>query len=519
MTMFGNMLLRHHFQKRCSCKVKILTISRNINCASHDNPPGWDGAKPFESIPGPKPLPLIGNSWRFLTKDFKMNQDKVHMRLHEKYGDICLLRKVRKNSMIMVYSPQIFEMMFRNEGMWPIRDGFHSVNHYRSVTRKEIFNGMGLINMHGEEWYNLRSKVNPIFLQPRTAQLYISSMNSVADDFIKRMENLMAKNNEMPANFENEINKWALESIGVIALDRRLGCLDEKPTEEVQNLITTVVELFKLAFIIDLTPVGQFCIKYNLPTWRKFVKYEDFVTQICFKYINEAYEALDHNKPEHEKSSFEKLLKINKKVAMVMTLDMLAAGIDTTGKSTAVILYFLAKHQEVQKKLRKDLLEALPNADTPITKDILSNLPYLKAVIKESLRMAPIGTGNLRKTTKNVVLDGYQIPAGVNVFMANLYVCKLEKYFPKPNEFIPDRWLRSTEGEMSYKNVNPFVSLPFGFGPRSCIGRRFANLELEIVIAKIIRNFQLDWHQDDMIFGRDLLYGIKAPLKIHVSKI
>ncbi|XP_017782393.1 PREDICTED: cytochrome P450 CYP12A2-like isoform X2 [Nicrophorus vespilloides] len=512
--MFKNLLIKHQVQKRCFCKVKNIS-KEDVNI----KPIGWDKAKPFDIIPGPKPLPIVGNSWRFLSNDFKRNQDKFHMELHETYGDICNLRNIRGSSMLMVYSPEIFEMMYRNEGVWPIRDGFASLNQYRSVTRKDIYNGMGLLTMQGADWHNLRSKVNPIFMQPRTVHLYISSMNLVAHDFIKRMEKLMAKNNEMPANFEHELNKWALESIGIITLDRRLGCLEENPTEEVHALINSVVELLRLLFLIDMTAFGNISIKYNLGLWRKFVKYEDYVTDVCFKYINEAFETLDHNKPENEKSAFEKLLKIDKQFAMIMTLDMISAGIDTTGKSTGAILYFLAKNQNVQKKLREELLEALPDADTPLTKEILNELPYLKAVIKEAQRLAPIGTGNLRKTTKNVVLGGYQIPAGVNVFMGNLYLSRSDKYFPKSKEFIPERWLRSTTGEMSYKNVNPFVSLPFGFGARSCIGRRLATLQIEIVIAKIIRNFQLDWHQEDMLFETELLYGIKSPLKLHVTRI
>lgn len=63
-----------------------------------------------------------------------------------------------------------------------------------------------------------------------------------------------------------------------------------------------------------------------------------------------------------------------------------------------------------------------------------------------------------------------------------------EKYFPKAEEFIPERWLRSTTGSLSYKNVNPFVSIPFGFGARSCVGRRLAELELHIAIAKVRNN-------------------------------
>lgn len=60
-----------------------------------------------------------------------------------------------------------------------------------------------------------------------------------------------------------------------------------------------------------------------------------------------------------------------------------------------------------------------------------------------------------------------------------------EQYFPKAKEFIPERWLRGTTGPLSYKNVNPFVSVPFGFGARSCVGRRLAELELHIALAKV----------------------------------
>lgn len=62
---------------------------------------------------------------------------------------------------------------------------------------------------------------------------------------------------------------------------------------------------------------------------------------------------------------------------------------------------------------------------------------------------------------------------------------KTDKYFPKADEFMPERWLRNYQGEMSYKRVHPFVTMPFGFGVRSCVGKRFAVLEMEILVAKV----------------------------------
>jgi cytochrome P450 len=70
--------------------------------------------------------------------------------------------------------------------------------------------------------------------------------------------------------------------------------------------------------------------------------------------------------------------------------------------------------------------------------------------------------------------------------MANLHLCNLEKYFAQPDKYIPERWLKDPEGAtQETKMTHPFVFLPFGFGPRMCVGRRFAELELETFVAKV----------------------------------
>lgn len=170
----------------------------------------------------------------------------------------------------------------------------------------------------------------------------------------------------------------------------------------------------------------------------------------------------------------------------------------------AAALYFLAKNPEKQEKLRNELRTYLPSKESAVTKDMLRQSPYLKAVIKETTRIAPISIGNLRRTIKDTVLSGYQIPKGVSktlafsacfsifvsgfqteVLCVNIVPSFDENHFIKANEFIPERWLRTTEDELSYKNVHQFVFLPFGFGPRSCIGKRLANLELEVGLSKV----------------------------------
>lgn len=78
------------------------------------------------------------------------------------------------------------------------------------------------------------------------------------------------------------------------------------------------------------------------------------------------------------------------------------------------ILYCLAKNPDKQEELRKELVAVMPEKDSPLTPDNLKNLPYLRAVIKEGLRLYPATSGNARKTVNDVVLQGYQVPKGVS---------------------------------------------------------------------------------------------------------
>lgn len=75
------------------------------------------------------------------------------------------------------------------------------------------------------DWYNFRTKVNPILMQPRTAQQYVDSMNVIANDFLENVKRFIKSHprGEMPSDFLNHLYRWALESIAYIALDRRLG--------------------------------------------------------------------------------------------------------------------------------------------------------------------------------------------------------------------------------------------------------------------------------------------------------
>lgn len=161
-------------------------------------------------------------------------------------------------------------------------------------------------------------------------------------------------------------------------------------------------------------------------------------------------------------------------------LTMLLAGHETSAHTLTWIFGLLAKNQQVQEKLYQDIKE---KPDLPPS-DFLEELPYLKWVINESMRLYPAFPVLSRKASANNVLGQYQIPKNTNVVIPIFVMQRDERNWERPLEFMPERFCH--EGaEKSY------AFLPFSRGPRRCIAELFAMTEISIIIVNVLRNFHL----------------------------
>lgn len=176
--------------------------------------------------------------------------------------------------------------------------------------------------------------------------------------------------------------------------------------------------------------------------------------------------------------------------------------------------------------------------------------------------MYPVVIGNGRCMTKDTVIGGYQIPEGVSdnqsipfhdslkkevinlrllflqvqIVFQHYVISNQDRYFPDSDKFIPERWMTGSDVTSGVKHA--FASLPFGYGRRMCLGRRFAELEMIIVLAKVYRNFwnilrtldsrvncdfffcqvvqsfRLEYHHEKLDYHIHPMYTPKGPLKI-----
>ena len=214
----------------------------------------------------------------------------------------------------------------------------------------------------------------------------------------------------------------------------------------------------------------------------------------------EARNRLKSNPTENldEMSVLEKMIKRNapgSTYPLVMALDLIFAGIDTTGNTLGFLMYHLATNPDKQEILRKECQKLGNNL---ASKD-LNELRYLKACIQETNRLSPTVAVLIREISTEFTLHGYEIPKDTVVFWSPFL---FSEQFPDADKFIPERWIEDK------KEICPFSVRQFSHGPRMCIGKRFADLELQLFTHKLMTNFKINWVNPEPMTVSQLLVDV-----------
>lgn len=486
----------------------------NLNCPHQPKEPA--NVKPFTKLPK---LTSSNFEKRFAKGGdfFNLHTTDVFKRLQLEYGDIFMKEGSAGNKdVLVIFKPEDFVTVFRNEGLWPFRDGLNCLAHHRKVCRPDLYGkDGGLAVAQYEAWHRVRSAVNPAMLNPNGVKVYIPAIDQVAKEFVGLIRQKRdAKSLEVGEDFYMNIKQWTLESVGFIGLNTRLGCLEDNKHPEAEILIKNVMEFFDMSYDLDLRP-STWKIKPT-PEFIKLMESLDLVSEISDKFVEKAITDIQQqpSKSADDMSVLEKLIKIDKQTAKIMALEMLFAGVDTTSIAFTSILLSLAKNPDKQSKLREEVMAM----KEPLTRESLNSAPYLRACIKESIRMYPVTFGNGRAVVRDVVIGGYQIPKDTMTLMVFQPLYRDEKYYKNPDQFIPERWIR--ESDLYQGQQDPFVFLPFGFGPRACVGKRISNMELEIGTINIVKNFLVEFNYPlENAFASRLLNVPIIPLKFKFTDI
>nr|XP_048289428.1 cytochrome P450 3A25-like [Myodes glareolus] len=148
-------------------------------------------------------------------------------------------------------------------------------------------------------------------------------------------------------------------------------------------------------------------------------------------------------------------------------------------------MYELATHPNVQKKRQDEIERVLPNK-APVTYDALMDMEYLDMVVNETLRLYAIANRLERVSKKDVEINEMFIPKGTIAMIPIYPLHRDPEYWPEPEEFRPERFSKENKGI-----IDPYVYMPFGNGPRNCLGMRFTLISMKLAVISVLQNFTL----------------------------
>ncbi|KOB75351.1 Cytochrome P450 [Operophtera brumata] len=181
-------------------------------------------------------------------------------------------------------------------------------------------------------------------------------------------------------------------------------------------------------------------------------------------------------------------IEVDNELLVAQCITFFAAGFETTATTLSFTLYELAKNQNAQKKVQEEIDSFLKKHNNKITYDSLKELSYLEACIHEAMRMYPV-LGILARE----VVDEYTFPSGLQLekgMRVHVPVYALHHdpaNFPEPEQFRPERFLPENKS-----NIKPYTYLPFGEGPRICIGARFAKMKMLPGLITILKKYRVE---------------------------
>ncbi|NWI20979.1 CP3AL protein, partial [Crypturellus soui] len=189
------------------------------------------------------------------------------------------------------------------------------------------------------------------------------------------------------------------------------------------------------------------------------------------------------------------------------------AGYEPTSNTLSYLAYELATHPDVQQKLQDEIDSILPKK-APLTYDAVMQMEYLDMAVNETLRLFPLG-GRLERTCKKTIeIKGTTIPKGIVVMIPPFTLHRNPEYWPEPEEFRPERFSKENKG-----SIDPYTFLPFGAGPRNCIGMRFALLTLKVAIVVLLQHFHFRTCKETPIPTQLSSQGFLKPKKPIVLKL
>ncbi|MDP3278403.1 MAG: cytochrome P450 [Deltaproteobacteria bacterium] len=417
--------------------------------------------------PGPRGKPIVGSmldAWRdplvLMYEGFKTHGPMVQFRfMHLRYVTIA---DADAAHYVLVENAK----------------NYHKSRNYQGL---KVLLGQGLLTSEGDFWRQQRKLAQPAFHRERLTALG-DTMVRCGQDLLTRWEREMRGKT---FDLHSEMMRLTFRIVGLTLL-----------SVDLDNEAKTVGEALDVALHWANDYVESVV---RLPLWvptaknRKFAEAKNTLTVMVQRIVTERREAIARGDAPG-KDLLQMLLEaVDADTGATMSdaqlidelLTLVLAGHETTANALSFALWLLAEHKDIRTQMCEEIHTVL--GDRAPTMSDLPKLTYTTQVIEEVLRLYPPAWCFEREALSDDTIHGYHIPKGTLLGIAPYVLHRNPKYFADPLRFDPSRFAKGSASERP-----KHAYLPFGGGPRICIGNAFAMMEMQLLLAMIVPKFALE---------------------------
>ena len=336
--------------------------------------------------------------------------------------------------------------------------------------------GDGLLTSAGELWRKQRRTIQPVFQNKRIT----GQDGVVAAEAQRLIDRLRGHAGGAPVDVLGELTGFTLGVLGTTLLDADLGEFDSigHSFEAVQD--QAMFEMESMGLVPQWLP---------LPKQRRFRRARRDLDRIVAKLVSDR---LAEPRPDGEdvltrliqSTSAEADPKVARRRMRDELITLLLAGHETTASTIGWTLHLIDEHPEVGERLRAEAFEVL--GDRAPTHEDIAKLPYTAMVLHEAMRLFPPVWILTRRALAEDVVGGYRVPAGADVMVCPYTLHRHPSFWDRPDAFDPDRFDPAKPSDRPR-----YAYLPFGAGPRFCVGSHLGLMEATFVVAMISRELRL----------------------------
>ncbi|KAK1303901.1 Cytochrome P450 71A4 [Acorus calamus] len=440
--------------------------------------------------PSPYKLPVIGNLHQL--------SPPPHRSLHalsQKYGPIMHLQ-LGYRSAIIISSPDLAQEVFKTH------DLVFANRPSLMIANKLFYNFEDVaFTPYGDYWRQARKICVLHLLSSKRVQ----SFGAIREDEVELMIKKVSRNTSLePVNLTMLLNSLTANTISRVSLG---NYLEEGLSNKLCKLVEELSALFETSHLEDYFPYLEWVNAFNgvnekMNNW--FRDWDGFLDQVINDHVvrgvgsqNSINADLVDVLLSLQKDQDSSLSLTMNNIKAIIT-DMFAAGTDTSFILLDWVMVELMRSPKAMKEVQ-DEIRCIIEEKTKIKESDIAQMAYLKAVIKETLRLHPPAPLLVpHESMKEATIRGYRVPAKTMIMVNAWTIGRDKKSWEKPEEFRPERFLNST---IDFKG-NDFQFIPFGSGRRICPGIQFAMAGVELALANLLCRF--DWRLPDDMKAEEL---------------